>query len=827
MQSIVCVRSLAALSSAICVPMKKQAGLKTLLFFFFAVNLLVRGQIVFSSVDFLLSLYVVAFLAIFIGIIAFPKHLRYPLWAFSLSFPLYGVPSALYTGASVLEFLLSAQSIALLIVSIQRDVDLIRDKLVSRFLLLYVLYSFLSVFLFPTSDYTMLLQPAMFLSGWEHVLYSNNWTSLYSLASLNRLALFVFSALLIVCQKDGKRILKGIFVGMLISGIVAAMIGVLHQWDILNFNFSASQRHEGRLQSVFAHPICFSMYISLVAPFILYSFLQDSICRKWKLVLYGVMFLFAIALVYSGSRASWLVYPFCLAAGGGTVYYLKQGKHLLARAINCFFIVAVISVVAGFIIASQGKGRFMDSSNSTGMVVSAETLKIKFSQMLQPVDRLKIVQDTLLIVKEAPFFGLGYESFGWHTYILSQIPQSMYSGNGREIKSWATPHNMYLTHLVNGGVVGLLLWLTLIGIVCSVLIADVRVNNALDNIPVLFCIVSFHLYGMAESMQFNPLIWYIIFLCIAYATAIRGAVVFDGLLSFFQRWFVVCCVFVLLGGAAYVANFQSSKIAGKYGLIKYYDPSNLEQVLYSGFNPPVSTPFGMIRWMGKRGSVEITNAGVMEFDMIVRHPDIIGNPVLVTVCVGGKVIDKIRFTKSEIKKRRYYFSKLVVGKKMNIRVSRTWNPKRFGAQWGRIQGIAITAPRYLTDIPENGIGFSVWETMLGELPGWAEPGQQYRWSEKSATIRVDDILQQHGATLYLRSRHPDVIKKPVEVQIKVDGKEVDSVVISTANWQRLFIDKKLLVGKKALSLYVSRTWNPELMGISADNRDLGIAVAIP
>jgi len=158
---------------------------------------------------------------------------------------------------------------------------------------------------------------------------------------------------------------------------------------------------------------------------------------------------------------------------------------------------------------------------------------------------------------------------------------------------------------------------------------------------------------MAESIQFNPLIWYIIFLCIAYAITIRDTVISDDLLRFFKRWFVVCCVCVLLGGAAYAANFQSWKLAEKFGVIKYYDPDNMDQVFYSGFYPPVSTSFGKIRWMGKKGSIEIVNDGVMVFDILVQHPDIMSNDVTVAIEVGGKLIDRIHFVKSEIKKRYY------------------------------------------------------------------------------------------------------------------------------------------------------------------------------
>ena len=70
------------------------------------------------------------------------------------------------------------------------------------------------------------------------------------------------------------------------------------------------------------------------------------------------------------------------------------------------------------------------------------------------------------------------------------------------------------------------------------------------------------------------------------------------------------------------------------------------------------------------------------------------NLVVVTIDFDGKVIDEVTFPVKGIKKRKYFFPESAVGKRLNIRVSRTWNPKRFGATWGRILGVAVSVPQY-------------------------------------------------------------------------------------------------------------------------------------
>ena len=75
-------------------------------------------------------------------------------------------------------------------------------------------------------------------------------------------------------------------------------------------------RHEGRLQSVFTHPNCFAMYLTVTSSFIFYGLLRKNISREVNVFMWFIAFFCAVSLIFSASRASWLVYPITLLVGG-------------------------------------------------------------------------------------------------------------------------------------------------------------------------------------------------------------------------------------------------------------------------------------------------------------------------------------------------------------------------------------------------------------------------------------------------------------------------------------------------------------------------------
>ena len=102
-------------------------------------------------------------------------------------------------------------------------------------------------------------------------------------------------------------------------------------------------------------------------------------------------------------------------------------------------------------------------------------------------------------------YGMGYESFNWHGDILASIPGSYYSEFHirKEMKMvHQTPHSIFYQLFVSGGIVGFCLWMLIVGYALLLLILDLIKNKRLLNIPVVISIISFHIYGIFQSMQY-------------------------------------------------------------------------------------------------------------------------------------------------------------------------------------------------------------------------------------------------------------------------------------------------------------------------------------
>ena len=122
---------------------------------------------------------------------------------------------------------------------------------------------------------------------------------------------------------------------------------------------------------------------------------------------------------------------------------------------------------------------------------------------------------------------MGYESFNWHVNILVDVPASYFHWFDSEAKVnriHETPHSIFYQLFVSGGIVGLCLWMMVIFYAILVLIFDLVKNKRLINTPVVISIISFHIYGIFQSMQYIPMIWSVIFLNLGYAMTIDEGV---------------------------------------------------------------------------------------------------------------------------------------------------------------------------------------------------------------------------------------------------------------------------------------------------------------
>jgi len=72
----------------------------------------------------------------------------------------------------------------------------------------------------------------------------------------------------------------------------------------------------------------------------------------------------------------------------------------------------------------------------------------------------------------------------------------------------------------------------------------------------------------------------------------------------------------------------------------------------------------------------------------------------------------------------------------------------------------------------------------------------------------------------------DIGEEPVVVKVLGDGEVLRYVEFGDYEWKRVEIRAEELKGKTVITYEVSRTWNPKRMGVSGDDRDLGVAVGV-
>ena len=127
-------------------------------------------------------------------------------------------------------------------------------------------------------------------------------------------------------------------------------------------------------------------------------------------------------------------------------------------------------------------------------------------------------------------------------------------------------------------------------------------------------------------------------------------------------------------------------------------------------------------------------------------------------------------------------------------------------------GIARGVIDFSDNIPQDGIGFYDWEK-------WGK--DRFRWTGSRASVYVKNINFKH---LQYMCSHPDIEQNPVVVTVFVDDNPVWKKEVKDKMWKKIELNPDSSIDGKVVTFQVSRTWNPKGMGISADGRDLGVAV---
>jgi hypothetical protein len=258
------------------------------------------------------------------------------------------------------------------------------------------------------------------------------------------------------------------------------------------------------------------------------------------------------------------------------------------------------------------------------------------------------------------------------------------------------------------------------------------------------------------------------------------------------------------GSKGYKALVQSEKwpLKNEYG---YYGQEN-----WNG---------AIMRWLVQESSTSVKASGDLVEFKVVAAPENSSGPegLKLDVIINDLFTDTLHFFNGGERKLSYYIpgikDKDVV---IKTKVSETFNPKRLRINDDtRDLGIARGVIRFYGEVPKEGIGFYGWEEWGGKKPF------RFRWTGGRASVPLEKTdLEQ----IQILCSHPDIEQNSVVVTVFVDDKPVCQKEVRDKMWKKIEFNPDSPIDGKVVTLQVSRTWNPKGMGISADGRDLGVAV---
>ena len=579
--------------------------------------------------------------------------------------------------------------------------SIILNKYLKKLFILFLILSIGSLLLLPIKY----ILYNIFSLGKEWYLYQiinvhpNSYY--YPINGINTLVLyFVFS---LCMARNSVKTFTHLFLGIFLGGLFCSIIGLFEYYGLISLTWYSHTVSDNVLSSTFLSRGWLAEYLLMITPFILIIFISAKSIYL-KIILFGMLILLELTLILVGARAAWVTYPIVLLFCWIFLYFVKDGKIVFSKISWYSYIKILVSVPITILISlivlfyivfplAESNTRNSNIQSGTSVQYSKNYIYNRANTIVKSDGRFKVWMQGIDAGMESPFFGLGYDTFAWHTKILSKIPESLYSRqiNNKFTYLYDTPHNLYIHLFVNGGVVSLIIWLAFILYCLLLLLYDLVNNHKLINIPIIISILIFHTYGIFQSMQYVPMIWFFIFICIAYCLRISNDVLPQLVNHTVVNTNKYVLILVLIGLFSYINNFESKLIAHKYNLNKYeYDQLYNK---YMGFYPVENWNGVNYRWTGRNAEIKLNYKGRIEFNIQYHNvkPDF--EPAELIISIDDKIIETVTMSEKSniiIKNIILDLGETEKEKILGFSISRTWSPKNYGINDERILGVAVS-----------------------------------------------------------------------------------------------------------------------------------------
>ena len=268
----------------------------------------------------------------------------------------------------------------------------------------------------------------------------------YLLAKSWYLLAFVAAPLLLL--KDKKNIRTAAIV--LSTSMLIFTAWALYKHSAFGFSFAKINKS---LEPFYRNHVNYSALLVCIVPLV-YAGIKNRMPGLNRNVLYLVMLVLLVAIYFSFARGAWLA-----LIAGMAAYWLIRKRLLL------FSYVAVMMLTAGFVFYMKSGDRYLKYSHDYKTTIYHE----KFSEHLTATYKLKDVSTAeryyrwiagVRMAKDSWMTGFGPNSF-YNNYRPYTVPAFKTWVSVNEEKS--TVHNYFLFLLIEQGLIGMLLFIFLVG----------------------------------------------------------------------------------------------------------------------------------------------------------------------------------------------------------------------------------------------------------------------------------------------------------------------------------------------------------------------------
>jgi len=359
--------------------------------------------------------------------------------------------------------------------------------LLSKFLVLTVLLIIFFLFkvIQKNASYNFNIIDAVFLlyAIW-HVL-SIYWAYNFSEAifSTATVLLFYFSYLAIkITLVNQKKFEQWLVPVIAICSFALTLYGWYDFFSLSNFHRTNDVYF---IQGFSAHKNLFSTQLFLMLPFLCIGFFTNQTKLKW---FYGLTFALQILLLFSLLSRAFLLGFLGTTFVMGILFFFKRNQSYRVLKPSLFIITGV--VISVFVIYSlTGGTELLQRYNPKN-----------FNKTRNAKERIQIWKNTVELIKDKPLFGYG--AGNWDIFFpskgINKIPRMAIKN-----ETVARPHNDYLWIAAETGVVGLLIYLSVLVLVYFYSIRFIiRSTNKISTLKLIFLISFFTGYLIIAFFDF-------------------------------------------------------------------------------------------------------------------------------------------------------------------------------------------------------------------------------------------------------------------------------------------------------------------------------------